>query len=451
MKKLMMILAAALILTSSVFTAFGARPGKFALGSAEGKPGSEVTVYLTVSDNPGFVATRLFIGYDATRVKLLSATDSALFGAGKSTFGKDMSANPYTVIFEDSLSSVNHKENGKLAALKFKILDKAPAGKAVLTLNVDTTSTFDVNLSSVMFEVSNGAINVKGADTTAKSGDGTVKSCSHSKTAWKTLSAPTCTLSGQKQKVCSDCGAVLATEPIQATGHKLSEWKVRTPATEKENGTQYRKCSVCGYEEIKGIPKLSGTASKNEKTTPTTNTSKSEKTTETAKQPTTVKESKPAETTKAVKTTETTKKTAATTVKNTEALKTNDAPTGVATTANTKKENKETSKAAETSAAETAPENKNSETAVKPEKAAEEKTSSEKEEINSENASEDETASAVDTIGAVDPTDVTEKAETETVEESGEKIGKGAITAIIAVAAVLCAAVIVFIIIKKRK
>ncbi len=63
----------------------------------------------------------------------------------------------------------------------------------------------------------------------------------------------TCTVDGSKKTVCVDCGQVISTEIIKATGHKWSEWTLIENASIDKNGRMERKCSVCGAKEEKTI------------------------------------------------------------------------------------------------------------------------------------------------------------------------------------------------------
>ena len=59
-----------------------------------------------------------------------------------------------------------------------------------------------------------------------------------------TTDAPaTCTAEGSKSKHCTKCDAKILTETIEALGHDYGEWTVKTPATCTSDGIEIRVCS----------------------------------------------------------------------------------------------------------------------------------------------------------------------------------------------------------------
>jgi hypothetical protein len=68
----------------------------------------------------------------------------------------------------------------------------------------------------------------------------------HTEGAWEVVTPATCTESGTRIKKCTDCGEVLETEAIPATGHTVGEWETTIPATYTQPGTRVKKCTKCG-------------------------------------------------------------------------------------------------------------------------------------------------------------------------------------------------------------
>ena len=139
------------------------------IGNASGCVGETVTVPVEITGNPGIVAMRLFVQYDASKLQLVSVTDGGLFGSNHDYFGNDITENPYTLLWEDALSKTNYTANGQLAEVSFRILDTAEAGKADITIALDTGSTFNVNVQNVPFTTQNGSVQIFMADGTAVS------------------------------------------------------------------------------------------------------------------------------------------------------------------------------------------------------------------------------------------------------------------------------------------
>lgn len=63
----------------------------------------------------------------------------------------------------------------------------------------------------------------------------------------------TCTEDGSKTVVCEDCGEIISTEVIPATGHSFGEWTVTKEAACFEDGEETRTCSVCQAVETRPI------------------------------------------------------------------------------------------------------------------------------------------------------------------------------------------------------
>ena len=129
-----------------------------AAGNAEGAPGDVVRVDVTLENNPGMVATRIFVEY-APALKLLKAENGEIFPNGNAVFGNDCSADPYTLLWDESLRRDNNTQSGTLCTLTFEILDVA-AGTYPITLTVDARSTFDVDLKEVTIGGCSGSVRV---------------------------------------------------------------------------------------------------------------------------------------------------------------------------------------------------------------------------------------------------------------------------------------------------
>ena len=131
-----------------------------AVGSAEGKPGDTVSVPITVENNPGIVALRVFVTYDAEVLRLTDIQDGTVFPAGKNTFNDNLQANPNTMLWMDGTSTTNYTASGTLATLTFTILESAKDGISPIAVTYDSSSTFNVDLTDVTFNIQNGSVTV---------------------------------------------------------------------------------------------------------------------------------------------------------------------------------------------------------------------------------------------------------------------------------------------------
>lgn len=157
---LFLVLTVVLTSTAFAFTAFAANVGTFTVAGVTGNPGDTVKVDVSISNNPGIVATKLNFSYDNDALTLISTEDKGLLGTDTYVSGNDLTLVPYSVIWEDGLSTVNHSANGVIVSLTFKIAENASEGVYPIELSYDAGSTFDTNLNDVAFNTVNGAVTV---------------------------------------------------------------------------------------------------------------------------------------------------------------------------------------------------------------------------------------------------------------------------------------------------
>ena len=141
MKKILPVLLAFLIVLS---VPVHAADGKLTASAVSSGDSVTVTVHL---QNPGIVGTRIFIHYNAAVLQLTDAQNGEVFPSG--TFGKDLSADPYTMLWDESLRHDNNTTSGTLCTLTFAVKSGTSSGKTSVRVEVDASSTFDVNLHGV--------------------------------------------------------------------------------------------------------------------------------------------------------------------------------------------------------------------------------------------------------------------------------------------------------------
>lgn len=138
-------------------------PPSLSISDVSGKSGETVDVEVEISNNPGIIALSFDIQYDATKLKLIQAEDKQILGSSTSLFGKDTSANPYRLCWDD-LADKNNEGNGVVATITFEILEGA-TGEAEVDVILNQGSTFNIDMVDVKFEVSGGRIIIE-SDTT---------------------------------------------------------------------------------------------------------------------------------------------------------------------------------------------------------------------------------------------------------------------------------------------
>ncbi len=220
------------------------------------KQPNEIKIAVTISDNPGIVAMRIFVKYDANILKLKSVENGEIFKTEDALHGKLMSANPYTLTWEDALSQGNIEKNGTLAYLVFEYQDEVGLAETDVYLQIDTNSTINTDLNNAMFSIENIHCKLPIKESPK------VASCNHADSAWETVVNASCSVTGQQRRVCHDCGKVLETKALTATGHHFGEWKLQTAATENNPGTEVRVCDECGFKQAHEVSLVTFTVTK---------------------------------------------------------------------------------------------------------------------------------------------------------------------------------------------
>ena len=203
------------------------------VGEVLGAPGDEVTVDVSVSNNPGFTYAQIFVGYDAEALEVVEITPVEF--AGNFAIASPITSNPVSFSWNDGLNDVT--DTGVIAKITFKIKD-AKAGDYAITASV--AEAFDIEFN----------------DVPAAGAEGTVKVCIHSwvevADAKYIATAATCTAKATYYKHCELCGTVsdatfAAGEVLEHTAAQVVADKyLATEATCTEAATYYVSCSVCG-------------------------------------------------------------------------------------------------------------------------------------------------------------------------------------------------------------
>lgn len=159
-KSVSLFLAFLIVIAAGIPIAVAVSQPTIMVGSVEGNPGDTISVSITVENNPGIIALRIFVEYDAEVLQLTGVQDGIVFSTGKSTFNNHLKAIPYTMLWEDGASKVNYSSDGTLVMLTFTVLKSAKGGNSPVTVSYDSSSTFNVDLTEVPFTMQNGSVTV---------------------------------------------------------------------------------------------------------------------------------------------------------------------------------------------------------------------------------------------------------------------------------------------------
>ncbi len=188
--------------------------------TVSGEKGDRVKVEINMSNNPGIIALGLEISFDASRLKLVKATDGGLIGKSSSTFSDSYNSAPFVMMWEDALSSKDHTGNGTVAVLEFEVL--SDPGKNGSVISVDVTDAYNYDLNDVSFSAADGK--VVSSTTTTKTTTTTSKptTTTTSKTQTTTKTTTTAKLPAIDTKI-----SRLSGSDRVATALKISEsgWK----------------------------------------------------------------------------------------------------------------------------------------------------------------------------------------------------------------------------------
>ncbi|MCL1873767.1 MAG: cadherin-like beta sandwich domain-containing protein [Clostridiales bacterium] len=149
---------------------------KVHVSSVKGRAGEEVTLTVSLENNPGIAGLQLEIGYDASVLKIESQTsvrrgsslDSLMFsGLGSKTYED----NPFKVIWA---GTSNDHSIGEILHITFAILETAKDGEYPVTVSYVPSNTRNENGELISLTTSNGSVKVKSLIYGDADGDGDV-------------------------------------------------------------------------------------------------------------------------------------------------------------------------------------------------------------------------------------------------------------------------------------
>ena len=197
--------------------------------AGEAARGAEVSVTVSLENNPGIMCFSLTLTYDETRLSLVSLEKGAL------TEGELWTVNGARATWL-ATSDVNF--NGVILTANFTVLDDAPLGDAAVTISYQPGDIGNYNEEEVNFEVAAGGVTVI---------------CNHVSDEGTVTTEATCTEPGVKTYTCTLCGEVIRTEEISAKGHSWDEGVVFAEPTCTEDGMKIYTCANCGETRTEAI------------------------------------------------------------------------------------------------------------------------------------------------------------------------------------------------------
>lgn len=204
--------------------------------------GETVDVKVVIdAGSTGVGGISFMLSYDTAELELVSAKP-----------GEELNGWITGDVDEDGNNSLNLDTPGKIG-FAYVTMGKGFSDKSV-----------DLILASFRVLKPNAALTLTNVDVTADDMDGTgltggsegaVVKCSHKNTQTQTNPA-TCKDDGKEETVCKDCGTLIKTETLPATGEHNWEEEVTKPASCTEKGSKTLTCKVCGETKTEEIPAL---------------------------------------------------------------------------------------------------------------------------------------------------------------------------------------------------
>ncbi len=130
------------------------------VSNSTGMVGQQVSVTISIINNPGVASMMLSVGYDEDVLALVSVTDGGQLGTA--VHSDNYTACPYTLTWANDLATENYTYNGEIVTLTFEVLEGAELGKTSVTVyyDYDNFDIFNVDGEEVWFEMVDGSVNV---------------------------------------------------------------------------------------------------------------------------------------------------------------------------------------------------------------------------------------------------------------------------------------------------
>lgn len=195
MKRIFSIMVALIMVFALGVTAMAAEEPTIKVSTVESaNPGDEVTVIISLENNPGIAALKFGIEFDETRLEKVKFTGIELDegGMGWEKIGKNNVAIGQTEVYNEDDEPIDYTGNDDIVKLVFKVKDDAPAGFAEVTVErIDAGNSVPAKVEFVA---------VKGGVSIA---------CPHTNTEVQGAVPASCKDGHTGKTVCLGCGATL--------------------------------------------------------------------------------------------------------------------------------------------------------------------------------------------------------------------------------------------------
>ena len=258
MKKIVSILLAVLVVFSMfAFTASAAAAPTFTAKAdkTDVKVGDTVKVTVSTSKNSKLTVATLALKYDPAYFEVTEKTGAKAFDL--ETFGEK--AGQVRFLATQDVGAVLADSATTLFTVSFKVLKTGGTINLVVEEAYVDEGGKDVNVTADAAKKVNSIKFTEASTPTPPPAE-----CTHANKEEKVTKEATCVEAGTKTTTCKDCGKVLGTATIPATGkHDFADPEVVKAPTCTEKGLEEGKCKNCNtvtQQEIAKVPHEAGEA-----------------------------------------------------------------------------------------------------------------------------------------------------------------------------------------------
>lgn len=144
------------------------------IGAVTAHAGDEITVPISLKNNPGLVNMRLYVHYDSTVLTLTEVKDGGLLG--EQMHSNNLALEPYVLYWTNGDAQENLTANGEIVSLKFKAAEDAALGYYPISVTYDAQEwdIVDKELQKVEFAPISGGVTISDILCGDVNGDGKV-------------------------------------------------------------------------------------------------------------------------------------------------------------------------------------------------------------------------------------------------------------------------------------
>ncbi len=128
---------------------------KFVISDTKARIGKEFSIDINISNNPGIVAAKIKLGYDADVLEFVSVKKGDFANTHstthKYTYGPS-TKNPFVINWLDALTTKNIVADGVFVTVTFKVKDTAAAGTTEISITHNADDVYDKDFENVAFD-----------------------------------------------------------------------------------------------------------------------------------------------------------------------------------------------------------------------------------------------------------------------------------------------------------